>query len=51
MRLVLLFALLLVPPFDAAAQEPAADTLRGRETQTLLGAAVRHGGYGALVRT
>jgi hypothetical protein len=48
MRLVLLVSLLLALPFGAAAQEPA-DTVRGRETQTLLGAAVRHGGYGAPV--
>jgi hypothetical protein len=47
MRYVLLFLLLLLVPCDTAAQEPPADTLRGRETQTLLGAAVRHGGYGA----
>jgi hypothetical protein len=48
MRLVLLFVLLLGLPRVVAAQEPA-DTLRGRETQTLLGSTVRHGGYGALV--
>jgi hypothetical protein len=49
MRHVLLISLLLMLPLNAAAQEPPADTLRGRETQTLLGAAVRHGGYGAPV--
>jgi hypothetical protein len=47
MRTMLLVALLLAPPVGAAAQEPPTDTTRGRETQTLLGSAIRHGGYGA----
>ncbi len=49
MRPILLFSLLLALPLGAAAQEPPADIQLGRETQTLLGSAVRHGGYGAPV--